>query len=463
MKTSGRFFLTVLVATMANTQLFSGSFNELYNAIESANFDEVKRLVIEEEYDLNDENDDGDAPLHVAALQGHTEIVKFLMLKGANVNSKNPEGDTPLHLALREGHLEIARSIIFAGGDPSIKNNRHNNNYKTALDIAKDKEFQEIILLIPLIDQLFEATKSGKLSDVKHLIIEKELDINCKDHHPHSLLDYAFIKNNIALITWLIASGANINSHNYSGNTLLHRAVFNRNIEMVDFIILKGADVNSQNYDGNTPLHRSIEYGNLEIARRIIFGGGDPSIENNNNETALDIAAQKGFQGIIEFLNMVEQLKEKMSSSNKDLAIQEIFTEKGTWLKDDETWIKDKQNKFEILLSLCDIPALISLFELGKTTQGLLSGLFSQEMQAYEDIYKKKICIKLLNKPYLLKQYIIGNYFHNSIIYDHYSDKDTINEIPTVCLEIINELKKKQMLNVIVAQRKGSNLFFNFK
>jgi ankyrin repeat protein len=38
-------------------------------------------------------------PLHLAAAQGHKDVVKLLVEMGANIDAKTPEGETPADLA----------------------------------------------------------------------------------------------------------------------------------------------------------------------------------------------------------------------------------------------------------------------------------------------------------------------------------------------------------------------------
>ena len=65
-----------------------------------------------------------DLAIHAAAKQGHTEIVKVLLINGANVDAVNHMGQTPLHLAFRFGqrgtHVPLAAgnaAALVAGPD----------------------------------------------------------------------------------------------------------------------------------------------------------------------------------------------------------------------------------------------------------------------------------------------------------------------------------------------------------
>jgi ankyrin repeat protein len=59
----------------------------------------------------------GDQPIHHAARNGDTEIVRLLIEHGANVNSKNTGGHTVLYCAGGHGHLDTLQLLLKAGTD----------------------------------------------------------------------------------------------------------------------------------------------------------------------------------------------------------------------------------------------------------------------------------------------------------------------------------------------------------
>ncbi len=60
--------------------------------------------------DVKAADEDGEVPLHLAAGQGHREIVTKLLNKGADVKVTNKSGSTPLHYAAANGHREVVAS-----------------------------------------------------------------------------------------------------------------------------------------------------------------------------------------------------------------------------------------------------------------------------------------------------------------------------------------------------------------
>ena len=56
-----------------------------------------------------------DAPLHIAAWHGNTEIMKVLLAHGASVDPADAGAHTPLHLAASAGQDQAVAFLIAAG------------------------------------------------------------------------------------------------------------------------------------------------------------------------------------------------------------------------------------------------------------------------------------------------------------------------------------------------------------
>ena len=82
----------------------------------------------------------GSTPLIDATLHGQDEVVKKLLLAGANLEMQAARGDTALHLAAIANSIHCG--ILLAEGGASVRTK--NNLAKTPLDLAKT-EFKEVI------------------------------------------------------------------------------------------------------------------------------------------------------------------------------------------------------------------------------------------------------------------------------------------------------------------------------
>ena len=54
----------------------------------------------------------GRTPLHLAARNGHTEVVTFLVKAGADVDAEDQNGMTALHRAVAYDHIPAAKELL---------------------------------------------------------------------------------------------------------------------------------------------------------------------------------------------------------------------------------------------------------------------------------------------------------------------------------------------------------------
>jgi uncharacterized protein len=84
------------------------------------------------------------APIHSACAISHFDIVKLLIMHGADVNAKQMQGVTPLHSTAHNGQTRISKLLIDNGADI----NSTMDNGQTPLFMANEKNFQETVELI---------------------------------------------------------------------------------------------------------------------------------------------------------------------------------------------------------------------------------------------------------------------------------------------------------------------------
>lgn len=80
----------------------------------------TERLVARARHLVDTKKEDGFAALHLAALNGHREVVAILLSQNggrAKVDLCNKRRQTPLHLATSQGHWSIVELLVHAGAD----------------------------------------------------------------------------------------------------------------------------------------------------------------------------------------------------------------------------------------------------------------------------------------------------------------------------------------------------------
>ena len=75
----------------------------------------LRTLVVDKGASVNARNCDGRGALHLAAAEGHQDVVEFLLTCRVDVNAQDRWGGTPLQDATRGGHKRVARLLQRAG------------------------------------------------------------------------------------------------------------------------------------------------------------------------------------------------------------------------------------------------------------------------------------------------------------------------------------------------------------
>jgi ankyrin repeat protein len=86
--------------------------------------------------------------LHLLSKRGDTTAVEWLLEHRANPNALWAHGDAdvaPLHLAAAQGHAEVVRALLNAGADPKIRDSKHDGD---ALGWAEFFKKPEIVQLL---------------------------------------------------------------------------------------------------------------------------------------------------------------------------------------------------------------------------------------------------------------------------------------------------------------------------
>jgi uncharacterized protein len=64
---------------------------------------------------------------YIAARNGHVEVAKFLLEKGADINCRGFFGGTGLHWAAINGHKKMVEFLIANGADPELRDEQFNS------------------------------------------------------------------------------------------------------------------------------------------------------------------------------------------------------------------------------------------------------------------------------------------------------------------------------------------------
>ena len=95
-------------------------------------------------------------------------------------------------------------------------------------------------------------------------------DVNARDAHGMTLLDYAVEQNDIGSVLALIHAGADVNARSNTGRTALSWAALHGYIEIARALAQAGADLNVKDAQGGTPFTLAFEAGHFEVVQALI-------------------------------------------------------------------------------------------------------------------------------------------------------------------------------------------------
>lgn len=173
--------------------------SDIHYAAEVGSIRQVKKF-LNKDIDVNakEKGENGETPLHVAALHGHKDIVEFLIESGAMVDSRDNDGRTPLHPAGWAGETEVATILIRHGADVNAQDNFGDTPLHRAVHKGRKKTVQCLLRHgadVNLSNKgnqppLFEAVWYG-YKDITELLLENGAEANFIDKKGRTPLSVA--------------------------------------------------------------------------------------------------------------------------------------------------------------------------------------------------------------------------------------------------------------------------------
>ncbi|MCA9753909.1 MAG: ankyrin repeat domain-containing protein [Gemmatimonadetes bacterium] len=217
-------------------------------------------------------------PIHRAALpspvrqHGEASTVRRLLALGASARGLNARGTSALHVCVAWCDRSLAADLLDAGADPG----------------ASD---------VDGITPLHVAVRRGAPSLTEQLLGDDGEWVGpARAHRDTSAV--ARLEDEPVLLT-LIDAGANPDAADALGRTPLHDAA-ERGVDWaVRALLDAGAQVNALDHDRATPLHRAAS---SAVATRLLDAGADPDLRDRDGRTPLHAAIGAGRTDVVELL-----------------------------------------------------------------------------------------------------------------------------------------------------------------
>lgn len=221
----------------------------------------------------------------------NTDLIAFLLSKGANVNvQERYKGETALNLAIVSGNKDTLQLMLRRHPDLKLRG----GNYGTALETAIRMGRLDLALLIH--DHVLQdhtntmgfAAAQGTLDELRRLLQENPQGIAEQDELGFTPLHCAAAAGRNDSAEMLVSAGAKTDVTDSVDLHPLEWAAFTGHLPVVELLVGKGA------HDPNAALFLTAEQGQNTVAKFLLEHGADPNAHYKGTVTALHTAARQG-------------------------------------------------------------------------------------------------------------------------------------------------------------------------
>ena len=285
----------------------------LHKAVRDGDFELVKKLVEEQNADVNELNGAGQTPLHEACRCGNDQIASYLIDETEEVDSlrKDDNGRQAITYAAASGLKEIVLKLLaFDGADVNGRVEDGAHEHCTPLWHASSEGHADVVKFLLRqrkirVDAfnvhhrtcLFQATRNGFI-DVVELLLSANADVSLAGlpdlENPLHIASLNGSENQLVIAAMLLGGGADPNAKTRLGYTALVVASIKGFEEMACVLLERGADPNLALPDGLTALHLSCIKGYSGLAEKLVEHGANLNAKDKDGYTPMFYAEQKG-------------------------------------------------------------------------------------------------------------------------------------------------------------------------
>lgn len=239
-----------------------------------------------ERIDLNKPNKKGITPLHIAASEGHVDVLRILVEAKVDINVANNDGTRAVFMAAQYGYIDALKTLIEAKADLNIPRNDG-------------------------ITSVFMAAQNGHADTLKILGEAGGVNFNIPDKNGANAIYIAAQNGHEDALQVLLKTNANINKSTNMGTTPVCIAVKNNHTKTAKVLAEAKADLNIPTNDGWYPIHLATYFDNMAIITLLAEHGADLE-KVNKNLNPLNIAEAGNQMDAVRFFKDWEQRNKVM-------------------------------------------------------------------------------------------------------------------------------------------------------
>lgn len=201
-------FLLLALALPASAGIYD-------DILAAANRDDTAKVIdlLKRGMDVNTADPSGNTLLMIAARNGNSDLLDFLLRNRSNILKRNKYGDSAIMAAAFRGHAGIVRRLLDAGAD--IRNDGWNALHYSAYN--------------------------GQ-AEIVRLLVERNADLDAAAPNGQTALMLAASTGRLAVVKILVDADADMDLEDYEGRTAIMLAEKAGHMDVVEYLRHEGAD-----------------------------------------------------------------------------------------------------------------------------------------------------------------------------------------------------------------------------
>ncbi|PZC88487.1 Arp, Ankyrin repeat protein, partial [Pyrenophora tritici-repentis] len=224
---------------------------------------------------------------NAALYEGHEEVVKLLLDKGADVNVQGGHFGNALYTASYRGYEAVVQLLLNYGADV----NAQGGDYGNALQAASYGGYEQTVKML-----LDKGAKTVKM------LLNKGANVNARGGYYGNALQAASREGHKQVVNMLLDAGAKVNAQGREYGNALQAASREGHEQVVKMLLDSGANVNSQGGDYGNALQAASREGHKQVVNMLLDAGAKVNAQGGDYGNALQAASYGGYEQTVKML-----------------------------------------------------------------------------------------------------------------------------------------------------------------